>query len=92
MQILISLIVLQVIDKIKHREISLAEAKNNEEKFKSYLGEIRRGNSKSRSKEPKNALYNIGMLYKARNKAIKLLYDDYSSMVTESKPNATKET
>ena len=32
------------------------------------------------------------MLYKARNKAIKLLYDDYSSMVTESKPNATKGT
>ena len=32
------------------------------------------------------------MLYKARNKAIKLLYDDYSSMVIESKPNATKGT
>ena len=91
MQNLISLIVLQVIDKIKHREISLAEAKNNEEKSKSYLGEIRRENSKRRSKEPKNALYNIEMLYKARNKAIKH-YDDYSSMVSESKTKATKGT
>ena len=73
-----------IIDKIQNGEISLSEVKNNQEKFKSYLGEIKRGNNKRRSKEQKNALYNIEMLYKARNEAIKL-YDDYSSMVSEAK-------
>ena len=35
----------------------------------------------------KNALYNINMLYKARNKAIKF-FDEYSSMVSEAKNKA----
>ena len=39
----------------------------------------------------KNTLYNIEMLYKARNEAIKL-YDDYSSMMSEAKYRATKRT
>ena len=37
----------------------------------------------------KNTLYNIEMLYKARNEAIKF-YDDYSSMMSEAKYRATK--
>ena len=37
----------------------------------------------------KNTLYNIEMLYKARNEAIKF-YDDYSSMMSEAKYKATK--
>ena len=73
-----------IIDKIQNGEISLSEVKNNQEKFKSYLGEIKRGNNKRRSKEQKNALYNIEMLYKARNKSIKF-DDDYSSMMSEAK-------
>ena len=37
----------------------------------------------------KNTLYNIEMLYKARNKTIKF-YDDYSLMMSEAKYRATK--
>ena len=39
----------------------------------------------------KNTLYNIEMLCKARNEAIKF-YDDYSSMMFEAKYRATKGT
>ena len=42
-----------IINKIKNAEISLADVKNNQEKFKSYLGEIKRGNKKKSSKEQK---------------------------------------
>ena len=60
------------------------DVKNNQAKFKSGPGEIKKGNNKKRSIEGKNALYNIEMRYKARNEAIKF-YDDYSSMVSEAK-------
>ena len=82
---------LNLINKIKNGEIKLAEAKNDQIRFKSNLGEIKKGNNKKRSKEQKNALYNIDMLYKARNEAIKF-YDDYSLMVSEAKNKATKGT
>ena len=65
--------------------------KNDQIRFKSNLGEIKKENNKKRSKEQKNALYNIDMLYKARNEAIKF-YDDYSLMVSEAKNKATKGT
>ena len=52
----------------------LITLKNNQYRFKSLLGEIKSGSNKS--KEQKNTLYNIEMLYKARNEAIKF-YDDY---------------
>ena len=39
----------------------------------------------------KNTLYNIEMLYKARNEAIKF-YDYYSSMMSEAKNRATNGT
>ena len=64
--------------------ISLADVKNDQEKFKSDLEEIRRGNNKKRPKEQKDSLYNIEMFYKARNEAIKF-FDDYFSMVSEPK-------
>ena len=79
--------VLNIINKIQNGEISLVDVKNNQEKFKSHVGEIKRGNSKKRSKEPKSALYNIEMIYKARSKAIKF-YDDYSSIMSEVKTKA----
>ena len=44
-----------------------------------------------KSKEHKNVLYNIEMLYKSRNEAIKF-YDDYSLMLSEAKNKATKGT
>ena len=78
---------LNIINKIQNGEISLADVKNNQEKFKSYLGEIKKGNKKHRSKEQKNTLYNIEMLYKARSEAIRF-YDDYSSMLSEAKTKA----
>ena len=82
---------LNIINKIQNAEISLADVKNNQEKFKSYLGEIKKGNNKRKSKEQKNALYSIETLYKARNEAIKF-YDDYSLIMSEAKIKAAKGT
>ena len=45
---------LDILNKIKNGEISLAEVKNNQEKFKSYLGQIKRGNSKEDQKSKKH--------------------------------------
>ena len=53
---------LNIINKIQNGEISLADVKNNQEKFKSYLGEIKKGNKKHKSKEQKHTLRNIYML------------------------------
>ena len=44
---------LSIINKIQNGEINLADVKNNQEKFKSYIGEIKAGNKKHRSKEQK---------------------------------------
>ena len=66
---------LDLIDEIRKGEISLSDAKNNQNTFKLYLGEIKKGAKKS--KEQKNTIYNIESLYKARKEAIKF-YDDYS--------------
>ena len=80
---------LALIDKIRDAKINLTDVKNNQEKFKAYLGEIKKGNNKRKSKELKNALYNIETLYKARNEAVKF-YDDYSLIMSEAKIKATK--
>ena len=82
---------LNIINKIQNGEISLADVKNNQEKFKSYLGEIKKGNKKYKSKVQKNTLYNIEMFYRSKNEAIKV-YDDYSAMMSEAKYKATKGT
>ena len=74
-----------IIDKVRDGKIDLADVKNKQEKFKSYLREIKRRKSKAQ----KNTLYNIEMLYKARNEAIKF-YDDYSLIMSEAKYRATK--
>ena len=82
---------LNIINKIQNGEISLADVKNNQEKIKSYIGEIKKGNKKHRSKEQKSTFCNIGMLYKTRREAIKF-YDDYSLMMSKTKTKATKGT
>ena len=79
---------LGIINKIRDDKTHLPDVKNNQQKFKSYLGEIKKGN---KSKDQKNTLFNIEMLYKARNEAIKF-YDDYSSVMSEAKYRATKGT
>ena len=71
---------LDIINKIRDGKTDLA----NQQKFKSFLGEIKKGN---KSNEQKNTLYNIEMLYKARNEAIEF-YDDYSLMMSETKYKA----
>ena len=54
-----------------------------------------KGNKKKKQKtlikRPKNKLYNNEMLYKARNNVTEF-FDDYSSMITDSKLKATKRT
>ena len=75
---------INIINKIQNGEIDLANVKNNQEKFKTYLGEVKKGNKKHWSKEQKNTLYNIETLFKARNEAIKF-YDDCSLMMSEAK-------
>ena len=47
--------------------------KNNQTEFKSYLSQIKKRKKKHRPKEQKNTLYNIEMLYKARNSVINFL-------------------
>ena len=61
---------LNIINKIQNGEISLADVKDNQQKRKTYLGEIKKGNKKRRLKEQKNTLHNIEMIYKARSEAI----------------------
>ena len=56
--------------KKKNGEIELKDVNNNQEKFRTYLGELKK---RSQIKEQKNTLYNMEMLYKSRNKAIKFL-------------------
>ena len=73
-----------VIDKIRDGKIDLADAKNNQQESKTYLEKIKKGN---KSKEQKNTLYNIEMLYKARKEATEF-YDDYSLMMSEAKVKA----
>ena len=49
-----------IIGKIRDGKIDLSDVKSNQEKFKSYLGEIKKGNKKHRSKmqkKKKNTLY-----------------------------------
>ena len=44
---------LNIINKIQNSEMSLADVKNNQEKFKTYLGEIKKGNKSIDQKSKK---------------------------------------
>ena len=50
---------LNIINKIQNGKVSLEDVKNNQDKFKSHLQEIKKGNKKHGSREQKNTLYNI---------------------------------
>ena len=78
--------VLDIINNIRDGKTDLADVKNNQQKFNSFLGKIVKGN---KSKEQKNTLYNIEMLYKAKNEAIKF-YENYSLMMSEAKVKKLK--
>ena len=77
---------LDIINNIRDGKTDLADAKNNQQKFNSFLGKIVKGN---KSKEQKNTLYNIEMLFKAKNEAIKF-YENYSLMMSEAKVKKLK--
>ena len=79
---------LGIISQIRDGKTDLADVKNNQQKFKAFLGKIKKRN---KSKEQKNTFYNIEMLYKARGEATKF-YDDYSLMVPEAKHKARETT
>ena len=80
---------LDPIDEIRNGEIKLPEVKNNENNLKINLSEIKIGGKKS--KEQRNTIYKIKMLYKARKEAIKF-FDDYSLMISEAKNKAKNNT
>ena len=63
----------------------MADVKYNQKRSKYYLGEIKQGAKKS--KEQKNTIFNIELLYKAWNEAVKFC-DDYSLMMPEAKTKA----
>ena len=58
-------------DEIRNSKISLTNSKNDPDKFRLNLSEIKRGNKKHKSNEQKNSIYNISMLNRARNSVIK---------------------
>ena len=72
---------LTLLDKIKKGEISLEQAKNNQQNYFEYLKTIRRGN---RNNEQKKTLANINLHFNARDSAIKFI-EDYGSMILEAK-------
>ena len=51
-----------IINKIQNGKLRLEHVKSNQEKFRYYLGEIKKGNKKHKSKEQKHTLRNIYML------------------------------
>ena len=65
---------LDLINEIKNGERKLSVAKNDQKIFKSWLDEIKMVSMKRKSKQQKNSIHNIEMLYKARNEAIKLSF------------------
>ena len=82
---------LDIINKIKNGEIRQADVKNNQEKFKSDLGEKKRKQQKQIKKAKKNDLYNTEQLYKASKEVI-TFYDDYFLMASDAKNRAPKKT
>ena len=82
---------LVILAKTRDGKISVVDPKSYRTEFKSNLSKMKKENKKHRSKQQKNTLYNIEMLYKARNSVIEF-FDEYFSMVSEVKFKATKGT
>ena len=72
---------------IKKGEISLEEAKKQQQDYYNYLNMIRKGN---KSANQKRTLANINILFDARDNAIKFI-EDYGSMILEAKRLAKQE-
>ena len=55
-----------LLGKIREGKIKIADAKDDQIKFKPELGETKKNKQKNGSKKQKSTLYNIKILYKAR--------------------------
>ena len=64
---------LALIDKIGDGKINLTDVKNNQEKFKSYLGEMKKGNNKIKPKEQKNVAYILKCFIKQEMKLLSFM-------------------
>ena len=62
-----------IIDNIWDGKIDLADVKNNQEKFKSYLGKIKKGNKKHRSKVQENTLTILKYFTKQETKLLNFM-------------------
>ena len=76
-----------LLDEIKKGQISLEQAKNNQQNYLEYLNTIRKGN---KNPEQRKTLANINVHFNARNSAIKFI-EDYGSMILEAKKIAKKQ-
>ena len=82
---------LDLINKIRGREISLNEAKDEQAKLKSSMGEIKKVQKRYLLKESREARTNIENLYNARKAAIDF-FDEYTSRASEARRQAKRET
>ena len=80
---------LELINKARNGEISLNEAKNEQEKLKSSMGEIKKVRKKYLLKESNKARTNIENLYNTRKPAIDF-FDEYTSRTSEARCQAKK--
>ena len=78
---------LTLLNGIKKSEISLEEAKNNQQNYLNYLNNIRRGNKNANQK---NTLANINKRFNERSSVIKFI-EDYDSMILEAKKLAKEQ-
>ena len=76
-----------LIEDIRKGKIDLEKAKNDQVIFEKYLNRII---VRGTSGDQKTTLANINILFKGRNNAIKF-FDDYRSMILESRKRAFKE-
>ena len=80
---------LDLINKIRDGEISLNEAKDDQTKLKSDMGEIKKVRKKYLSEENKEARINIENLYNGGKAAIGF-FDEYTSRASEARRQAKK--
>ena len=73
-----------LINKIKDGDLSLQQAINDQYELKSKLGEIKKGNPKSKSKTYLDVIKNVDNLYNSRQAAINS-FVEYTERVSEAK-------
>ena len=82
--------VIDLISKIKSRNVSLRKAVNDQYELKSKLGEIKKGNPKRNSKTTLNGIKNANQLYDSKEAATNF-FIEYTERVSEAKSRAKQE-